>query len=502
MNKFQFKDLAKLINPNSIYKDVQLERNVLNILIVDDEQQRLGVDYLNENTFFDIRNRELFSLIKNEKAKFKNKSITFNYEDIASFLENPEIKQQYKNIDDYYLNVVLSSGLANSKNFKDYSDRLIELEQMRLFEAFSLRKIPEFLKDKNIKFDDISKELNAFFNLNLSTTSGVGQFKRIDELMNDYSNQLQEMKERPEQGKILSYFPEIDEITQGFKPGQLIIIAARPSVGKTAFSLNLAQRISYENLEKNRVGKNVAFISLEMTSNELLSRTISSVMKIPLNKLQNPFQFTENDIEKLNTFNSSFLPKMKLQFDDTPKCKLKEIIWKIKKLNKNLKGQLDVVFIDYLGLIDASENSRNRTEQVSIISRALKTLALEEKITVVALSQLNRVVEQRENNTPQLHDLRDSGSVEQDADIVIFLNKIKDPNSFNNDVSKVNLTVAKNRNGKLGNTTLYYKGEFVCFQTKKLLKKNQMIKEQTKQNQIETQKQIQNEETISQEQTL
>ncbi|VEU58297.1 DnaB-like helicase C-terminal domain-containing protein [Mycoplasmopsis gallinacea] len=470
INELDYDNLVT--NPSSIYVDEKLERKVLNIMITNDDRQLLGIDYFNEDTFFNIKNRQLFSLIKSEHQKTKNKNVTFNYEDISHFVNREETINEYPELSQYYLNVVLSSGLANDNNFLTYADRLLDLQKMRKAEAFILAYSKKLHSEKDLLPEQLTTDFENFFIKNNTNSLNRNNFLTLEEASTEFIEKIIEIKNNTNivEDSVLSGFRGIDNYVNGFKPGQLIILAARPGIGKTALALNIARNISLNSsLERKR---NVIFISLEMPTSELVARISSTETMVDLKKIQNPKYMQEVELSTLQKAKVEYLDNMNIYIDDAATSKINDIVWKIKHLYKNLKGELDFIVIDYLQLISAPDASGNRQNEIATISRTLKTLALELKVPIMALSQLSRNVESRDDNRPQLHDLRESGAIEQDADIVIFLSRPKmkkdanknNENDNSQNVIKTNLTVAKNRNGQPGIASLYYFGNYVKFQ--------------------------------------
>ena len=275
--------------------------------------------------------------------------------------------------------------------------------------------------------------------------------------------ELKDLQSRKGLNGVPSGYKALDNITNGFQKGDLIILAARPSVGKTAFALNIALNAAIQ------YKKAVAIFSLEMPVLSLSKRMLSKEAQINGNALNSARSLTDNDFGKLNNA-AEKISLARIYIDDSPSIKMNEIYAKCRKL-KN-EGNLDLVIVDYLQLIAPStnRNADNRQLEVSEISRRLKALAREMEVPVIALSQLSRLVEQRKgDNEPKLSDLRESGAIEQDADVVLFLyrNKSKndkgeedeDEQTQRNDPNAVyvsHLSIAKHRNGQTGDITLMF----------------------------------------------
>lgn len=249
-------------------------------------------------------------------------------------------------------------------------------------------------------------------------------------------------------------FTELDKMTAGFQRNDLIIVAARPSVGKTAFSLNIAQNVA------TKTDENVAIFSLEMGSDQLVMRMLCAEGNIDAQRLRTG-SLTSDDWAKL-TMAMGSLSNAGIYIDDTPGIKVNEIRAKCRRL-KQEQG-LGMVLIDYLQLIQGSGKSgENRQQEVSEISRTLKGIARELQVPVIALSQLSRGVESRQDKRPMMSDIRESGSIEQDADIVAFLYREDYYDRETENKNTIEIIIAKQRNGPVGSVELAFVKEFNKF---------------------------------------
>jgi replicative DNA helicase len=246
-------------------------------------------------------------------------------------------------------------------------------------------------------------------------------------------------------------FMDINRMTGGLQRQDFIIMAARPSMGKTTLSLNLASNISKKDV--------VAIFSLEMSKEQLGKKIVSSKANVDLLKI-NTGQLDTKDWENIGMA-SGPLAQSKLFIDDTAAISVAEIKAKCKKIK--LQHGLDLVIIDYLQLIGSTEKSQSREQEISKISRSLKQLAKELDVTVIALSQLSRACEARKDHRPILSDLRESGGIEQDADIVVFLYRDEYYNKETEDKNVAEAIFAKNRNGKVGTVRLAWLGQYQKF---------------------------------------
>ncbi len=272
-----------------------------------------------------------------------------------------------------------------------------------------------------------------------------GSFKRIE--------QLYERKELVT--GVATGFIEFDRRTAGLQPADLIIIAGRPSMGKTALSLNIAQHVGIQ------VGRPVAIFSLEMSKEQLVLRMLCAEARIDSSKLRTGF-LSREDWPRL-TKAAGTLSEARIYIDDTPAQSSLDIRAKARRLRAEL-DDLALIIIDYLQLMQGRSRSENRQQEISEITRALKALAKELQVPVVALSQLSRAVEQRKPPRPQLSDLRESGAIEQDADVValIYRDELYDENSDAKGVAEI--IIGKQRNGPTGVVRLAFRGEYTRFE--------------------------------------
>ena len=248
-------------------------------------------------------------------------------------------------------------------------------------------------------------------------------------------------------------FIDLDYKTSGFQPSDLILIAARPSMGKTAFVLNVAQNMAFKE------GKTVAIFSLEMSKEQLVNRLFSLESKVDSQALRTG-NLTDEDWAKLIE-GAAVVGKSNLIIDDTPGISIAELRSKCRKFK--LEHNLGIIIIDYLQLMSGGKRSESRQQEISEISRSLKAVARELNGPVVALSQLSRAVEQRPDHRPMLSDLRESGAIEQDADVVMFLYR---DDYYNKDTDKKNIAeviIAKQRNGPIGTVELVWLPNYTKF---------------------------------------
>ena len=339
---------------------------------------------------------------------------------------------------DYYIEIVRDKAILR---------RLIEVSTEITTESYDANE------STNEILDDAEKKI-----LNVIKNRKASEFKSIAEVVTNAQNILEELAQN--EGNITGIstgFNALDNLTSGLHGSEFIVVAARPAMGKTAFAVNLATNIAISE-------KAVAIFNLEMGAEQLAMRMISSIGHVEGSKLRSG-SLNNEDWEGINEAIST-LADAKLYIDDSPGLTASEIRAKCRRLASSDDG-LGIVIIDYLQLLSGSARyAGNRQQEVSEISRLLKTMALELNVPVVALAQLSRAVEMREDKRPIMSDLRESGSIEQDADIVAFLYRDDYYNkkaAIHPDISLSELIVAKHRNGATDTIELLFERNFSTF---------------------------------------
>jgi replicative DNA helicase len=296
----------------------------------------------------------------------------------------------------------------------------------------------------------------------ISEHAVTGGFSDIAAIVRDSFGSIDALYEQGrEVTGLATHYIEFDRMTSGLQESELIIIAARPSMGKTAWAINIAENAAV------RGGKVVAVFSLEMSKASLLRRMLASQALVNSKAIQTGMLMRDDRTKLINGLEK--LMESKIFIDDTPGITLAEMRAKARRL-KQQQGQLDLIVIDYLQLMTGSNSNakgfENRTQEVSAISRGLKALAKEMKVPVVALSQLSRASEQRGGDKkPLLSDLRESGSIEQDADVVCFIHREEYYDRENEDLKgKAEIIIAKQRNGPTGSIQLAYLADYTRFE--------------------------------------
>src|SRR4051812_2577676 len=347
----------------------------------------------------------------------------------------------------------LSGSVPTAANIEYYARIVEEKSLLRRL----IRTATNIASDGYSREDEVEALLSEAEKsiMEVAQRKNAGAFHNIkDVLVRTYDN-IEEMHNRVgDITGISTGFAELDRMTAGFQRNDLIIVGARPSVGKTAFALNIAANVA------TKTNENVAIFSLEMGAEQLVMRMLCSEGNIDAQRLRTG-SLTDEDWGKL-TMAMGSLSSSGIFIDDTPGVRISDIRSKCRRLQQ--EHGLGMILIDYLQLILGSGRSgENRQQEVSEISRSLKQLARELKVPVIALSQLSRGVEQRQDKRPMMSDIRESGSIEQDADIVAFLYRddYYDKESENKNI--IEIIIAKQRNGPTGTVSLAFVKEYNKF---------------------------------------
>lgn len=280
-------------------------------------------------------------------------------------------------------------------------------------------------------------------------------FRSLTDVLTETVDRISELYENGgDTTGVSTGFQELDEMTSGLHPADLVIVAARPSMGKTTFSMNIAENVAISS------GKAVAVFSMEMPSDQLAMRMISSIGRIDQGKVRNG-RLDDSDWTRMSGAIGQ-LSQAKLFIDDTPALSPTDLRSRARRLHR--QHDLGMIVIDYLQLMQIPGHKENRTNEISEISRSLKALAKELEIPVIALSQLNRSLEQRTNKRPVMSDLRESGAIEQDADVILFLyrDEVYDANTPHKGLAEV--VIGKQRNGPIGSIMLKFLGHLTKFE--------------------------------------
>lgn len=436
-------------NMNVLPHDLLAEQAVLGSIFLDPDKIHIASEYLTKDSFFKLSHGMVFNIMQ----ELSDKGDPIDPVSVKSALDSIG---QFEQIGGMPFLASLINAVPTSAHIEHYSKVVAEKSRAR--------KVIEDLSQSISNVYDGKIDLNEILSQteqNLSTISNEQKkgFRTIIDVIDSTQSILDERSQKI--GDVTGTstgFTDFDQITTGLHEDNLIIIAARPAMGKTAFALNIAQ-----NVAKNS-DKAVAIFSLEMGAESLVERMLSAEGLIPSYHVRTG-NLTESEWRRMISAQER-LARGKIFIDDTAGVKISEIRSKAKRLAQENDG-LGLIVIDYLQLIEG-RGRENRQQEVSEISRQLKILAKELKVPVIALSQLSRGVDQRNDKRPILSDLRESGSIEQDADIVAFLYREayykRDEQEEPDNVTE--LILEKNRHGSLGTVQLFFLKEYAKFSNK------------------------------------
>ena len=429
---------------NSLPNNIEAEQSVLGACFLSKYALQKACENLTPDSFYDEKNGKIFaamSALEEEKTPIDITTVT-------GYLKKNNELTEVGGVE--YLTEVLNF-VPTASNIDYYIKNVEDASILRrLIETATDIASEGYRSDETVNeiLDNSEKKI-----LNIVKNRKSSEFRTIKDILQKTQSDLERLSEhKGEVTGLATGWYDVDKLTTGLHPNEFIIIAARPAMGKTVFALNLATHVAMTQ------DKSVALFNLEMSAEQIAMRILSSLGQIDGFKLKTG-NLMNNDWKRINEAVSQ-LSNTNLVMDDTPGITIGEIRAKCRRLASSEKG-LALVVIDYLQLISGGKNyGANRQQEVSDISRSLKTLAMELQVPVIALSQLSRGVESREDKRPIMSDLRESGSIEQDADIVAFLYRddyYKKEARNEDNTSIVELIIGKHRNGPTATVELLFK---------------------------------------------
>jgi len=442
-------DVNKLVYGRVPPQAIPLEEAVLGAIMLDKDALPSVLHVLKPESFYLPAHQEIYSVME----------FLFSSSSPVDLLTVHEELRKRKKMDEVggptYL-MQLADKVASSANIEYHSKIVSQKYIQRELIKVSTEVIKDSYEDTKDVLDLLDEAERNLYNISDNNLSS--EYKNVASILIDVKLEIEKSAQQGDSlTGVTTGFAELDKMTNGWQKSDLIIIAARPGMGKTAFTLSLGKNAAEH-------GKSIAIFSLEMSKNQLVSRLISMEAEINSKQLRNG-QLNELEWEKLHKAVDK-LSDLNIFIDDTPALNIYELRAKGRRLSQ--QHNLDMIVIDYLQLMQAApgKNRGNREQEISSISRALKALAKELNIPVIALSQLSRAVETRGSKKPVLSDLRESGAIEQDADIVTFIYRpdyYELEGDFQGPQGQAEIILSKHRNGSLGTVNLKFVGEFVKF---------------------------------------
>mgnify|MGYP001383475527 FL=1 len=420
------------------------EAAVIGCMLIDPKSIPKAFQILNINSFYNSSNSIVFKIML--ELFDENKTI-----DTISVIAELEKKGKLETVGGAYYITGLSSEAPTSENIEYYAN-LVQ-------EKYILRKIIDTSRDLSTNAYESKEDVSSILDkaektiFELSQNSQRGHFQSIEPLLHNVMDKLGTSKSEGVSGIATGYY-ELDKYLSGFQNSDFIVIAGRPSMGKTALALSLARNISID------YGHSVGMFSLEMSNIQLVERLITAEAKVNSHQVRSG-KLPKNDWKKLSAA-AGPLSEAKLFIDDTPGLNIMEIRAKARRLK--LEKDIDILIIDYMQLITGFDKSESRQQEISMISRSLKALAKELNIPVIALSQLSRAPETRTNHRPIMSDLRESGAIEQDADIVLFVYRKFVYSRSEDDKGIGEIIISKHRNGPTGSIEVAFIDSYARFE--------------------------------------
>lgn len=441
-------DIATLRTPPY---SLEAEQSVVGGLLLDNQAwDRIG-DILVAEDFYRYDHRIIFEHI----AKLINSSKP------ADVITVYESLQSSGKADDTggltYLNT-LAVNTPSAANIRRYAeivrDRAVLRRLITVSDEIAGTALNPQGKDTKTILDEAESKI---FKIAEEGARGAGGFQSLQPVLAKVVERVDELYHRDSDSDITgipSGFIDLDSKTSGLQPGDLIIVAGRPSMGKTAFSLNIGEHVAVEE------GLPVAVFSMEMAATQLAMRMLGSVGRLDQHRLRTG-RLNDDDWPRM-TYAVEKMQEAQLFIDETPALSAMEVRARCRRLARQC-GQLGLIIIDYLQLMGSSSPGENRATEISEISRSLKGLAKELHCPVIALSQLNRSLEQRPNKRPVMSDLRESGAIEQDADVILFIYRDEVYNPDSPDKGTAEIIIGKQRNGPIGAVRVTFLGQYTKF---------------------------------------
>jgi len=428
---------------------VDAEQSVLGGLLLDSEAWDLVADRVNEGDFYRQSHRVIFDAIRSLQERAEPC-------DVITLSESLQARGKIEEAGGLSYLGELAQGTPSSANIAAYADIVRERSITRQLTQVGAR-IAEagFNSEGRSVADLLDYAEQQVFDIAEQGAKGKKGFIPIDQVLPEVIEQLDELFNSDGQlTGLATGFSDLDEKTAGLQKGDLIIIAARPSMGKTALAMNLAENVAIREREP------VAIFSMEMPAKQLANRLLASLGRVDTKRLRTG-DLSEDDWPRI-TSAVTLLSEAPIYIDDTPALSPMELRARVRRLKR--QHGLGLIVVDYLQLMQASGKNDNRTAEISEISRTLKSLAKEMEVPVVALSQLNRALEQRPDKRPKMADLRESGAIEQDADLILFIYRDEVYNEDSDAAGTAEIIIAKQRNGPIGTLRLAFVGQFTRFE--------------------------------------
>lgn len=443
---------ARLIphSPKLAPQALEAEQSLLGGLLLDNRKWADVVNEVGEQDFYSQNHRLIFAAISGLQ-------IAGDPADVVTASEWLDSKGDLENAGGIAYIGTLVNNTPSTANILAYSKIVRERAILRaLIAAASDISDSAYSPQGRTPREVLDNAEKLVFDISVRDGRNRQGFTSIQDLLTRSVDRIEELSQSKEAiTGVPTGFADIDDMTSGLQPGDLVIVAGRPSMGKTSFAMNIAEYVAVEKKLP------VAIFSMEMPGEQLAMRMLASLGRINSNKIRTG-RLSEEDWPRLSSA-AGLLNKSKMFVDDSAGLNALDLNSRARRMaSKN--NDLGLIIVDYLQLMQASENTENRATEISGITRSLKILAKELHVPVVALSQLNRSVELRPNKRPVMSDLRESGAIEQDADVIFFIYRDEVYNEDSDQKGYAEIIIGKQRNGPIGTTKLTFRGEFTRFE--------------------------------------
>lgn len=438
------------VTPKVPPHSVEAEQSVLGALMLDHRSWDQIADRVSSEDFYRVEHRYIFEAI----LKLANRNQPFDVLTVAEALKQDKKLSQLPANEAYLYE--LAQNTPSAANVSAYADIVRERSILRQLAAVGVDVADSvFNPDGRDSLALLDHAEQLVYKISENKQRGAGPVS-IDTLLSKATDRLDMLYQTKGALTGLSTgFTDFDKMTSGLQPGDMVVIAGRPSMGKTSFAMNIAE---YAAIKQD---KPVLIFSMEMPAEQLVLRMISSLGRIDQHKVRTG-QLTDSDWPRV-TSAVSVLTESKMYIDDTPALSPLELRTRARRVARKHNG-LSLILIDYLQLMNTPISRDNRTNEISEISRALKGIAKEFNVPVIALSQLNRGLEQRTDKRPVMSDLRESGAIEQDADVIAFIYRDEVYHEDSPHKGTAEIIIRKQRNGPIGDFTLTFLGQYTRFE--------------------------------------
>lgn len=450
------KQSSAMDSSRTLPHNLEAERMVLGAMLIDTEAVHRAVEVLGHDSFYQPSHQLIYDAL----VDLSTQNVAIDTMTLSDCLER---NGNLEKVGGHFAIIELANYVVTSANIEHHA----RIVRDRAIRRRLIRRCTEMVQDAYESGDEadqmLSRAEESIFNL--SQQRGGRSFKPVGSFIDSALEKIENS-----QGNdgaltgLTSGFTDLDTLTSGFQASDLIILAARPSVGKTSLVLNFAENAAMQ------AQKAVGIFSLEMSCEQIAERVLCSQAKVNLKNLRSGF-FTKRDAQQLIK-TAGQIHDMPLYIDDTPNLTPTEVMSRSRRLMTEVPN-LGMIIIDYLQLMSGNRGGDNRQQEVAELSRSLKILARDLDIPIIACSQLSRAVEKRDDGTPRLSDLRESGAIEQDADLVAFIHRESLQQKFEGEEENLDegrqlhftykLIIAKHRNGPVGEVPIYFAKEYTRF---------------------------------------